>query len=304
MKIMGLRMLLVLSLLLGLGASSSASVESASVTPSPNIRIEEWAGHSFTFLALPADKQAAGYEIFKVDQATKGFAKDPSVRIPYAEHVGKQVTVNQIVSFPAGDDLTEFLVYMTVNDTNEKLVGKTMREQLDGLILTADLKNARQQFLGKTIYPKYRALSGLYLPGINETPMPVTIPIASAVTVVDVYAGNQIREPIWLIVSVNGEKAMLPISYSWTNVSVNQWTETIPWQYDLFTENPRSTLGWSQDIWKNIEMGTVEIGMTPEQIRLSWGKPTSVDEKTNHWIYGSKKLHFSKNVLHSIDIIN
>ena len=45
-------------------------------------------------------------------------------------------------------------------------------------------------------------------------------------------------------------------------------------------------------------------GMTPEQIRLSWGKPTSVDEKTNHWIYGSKKLHFSKNVLHSIDIIN
>lgn len=245
-----------------------------------------------------------GYEIFKVEQATKGFEGDPLVRIPYAEHVGKQVTVNQIVSFPAGNNLKESLVYMTVNDTKEKLVGKTMREQLDDLILTADLKNARQKFLGKTIYPKYRALSGLYIPMVNETPMPVAIPIASAVTVIDVYAGNQFREPIWLIVSVNGEKAMLPISYSWTNVSVNQWTQTSPWQDALFTENPRLTLGWSQDIWKNIEEGNVKNGMNKDQILLSWGKPNYVDEENNNWSYGSQKLNFSKDVLHSIEIIN
>lgn len=303
MTIVGLRILLVLSLLFGFGTPDSVSAEVVSKVPPANLLVEQWTGHSFTFLALPAAKQAAGYEIFKVDQASKGFEGDPSVRISYAEHVGKQVTVNQIVSFPAGNNLKESLVYMTVNDTGEKLVGKTMREQLEGLVLTADLMNARKQFLGQTIYPKLRGLSGLYIPRINETPMPVMIPIGSAVTVVDVYPGNQSQEPIWLIVSVNEEKAMLPISYSWTNMLITEWTQNPAWQVALFTEDPHLTFNWSQDIWNNIEKGNVENGMTKEQIRLSWGKPINIDGKSNSWIYGSQKLNFSEEVLSSIDTI-
>jgi hypothetical protein len=303
MKLFSLRILLLLSALIVLGTGGSAWAAVSSETASANVTTEQWTGHSFTFLALPADKQAAGYEIFPVDQANQGLEGDRSVRIPYAGHVGKEVTVTQIVSFPAGNNQSEYMVYMTVNDTGEKLVGRTMRGQLEGLVLTSDLKNARQQFLGKTIYLKTRNLPGVYVPGTDANPMTVATSIGGPATVVDVYTGNQSQEPIWLILSVNGEKAILPIAYSWTNMPANAWTQTPPWQDALFTEDPRLSFGWSQDAWNKIENGTVEEGMTNEQIRLSWGKPTSIEDNGAVWLYGTKKLSFSGNVLQAIETI-
>jgi len=301
MKIGSLRILLVLSLLIGFGTAGSVSTEAASDTTPGNVKVEQWTGYDFTFLPLPAT-ESPGYEIFTEDQATLGFQGDRSVRIPYDGHVGKQVTVTGIVPVEAIDNQQEYVVHMTVNDTGENLVGRTMRGQLAGLVLTADLNNARQQFLGKTVYPKFRELSGLYVPG-STMPQAVATKIGSPVTVVDVYAGNQSQEPICLVVSVNGEKAILPITYSWTNSPIKPWTQTSPWQDALFMEDPRITLGGSQDLWKQIEAGIVEEGMTKDQVHLSWGKPVRIEENGSAWIYGTKKLNFDGDVLHSIDTL-
>lgn len=298
-----LRILLVAGMLLGFAAVGSVWAASPSAAPAVNLTVEQWTGHSFTFLALPADRQEAGYEIFKVEQAGQGFNGDWSVRIPYAQHVGKQVTVSEVIPYPAGPNQQEFVVYMTVKDTGEKLVGRTMRGQLDGLVLTDDLAQAKQQFLGKTIYPKYRELAGLYTPGSEEIPMALPIPIASPVTVVDVYAGNQSQEPIWLVVSVNGEKAILPIAYSWTNIPASFWSETSPWQAALFTEDPRQSLGWSHNVWYQIENGNVEEGMTKGQVLLSWGKPVKAEENDSIWLYENRKLGFAGDVLNSIEVV-
>jgi hypothetical protein len=303
MKLFTLRLLLLLSLLIAFGTVSSAWAEASNEMPSVSLTAEQWTGHNFTFLALPADKQSAGYDIFTVDQASRGFKGDRSVRIPYAQHAGKQVTVTEVVPYPAGPNQQEFLVYMTANDTGEKLVGRTMRGQLEGLVLTADLTNARKQFLGKTVYPKLRKLSGVYEPGSAQTPEAVPIPIGSPVTVVDVYAGNQSQEPIWLVVSFNGEKAVLPIAYSWTNIPVNAWTGTSPWQETLFTEDPRLSLGWSHSLWYQIENGNVEEGMTKEQVMLSWGKPLRSEANDSIWIYGNKHLNFAGDTVTSIETI-
>lgn len=297
MKQFILRIVMTLSLMI-VGITGSAWAAAAPES-SVNLATPQWTGNSFTFLALPADKQAAGYGIFTVDQANQGFNENRSVRIAYAKHVGKQVTVTEIVPFPAGGNQNEYLVYMTVNDTAEKLVGRTMRGQLEGLVLTTDLVNSREQFLGKTIYPKYRELSGAYVPGMDAIPESVSTPIGGPVTVVDVYAGNQSQEPIWLIVSVQGEKAILPIAYSWTNVPVNAWKATSPWQDAFFMEDPRS-FGWSQSVWDKIESSSVEEGMTKGQIHLSWGKPNHTEENGSVWIYGKKELSFSGDVLQSI----
>ncbi|GBG55599.1 hypothetical protein SPFL3102_03176 [Sporomusaceae bacterium FL31] len=303
MKLFTLRLLLILSLLIAFGTVGSAWAESSNEMPSVNLTVEQWTGHNFTFLALPADKQSAGYDIFTVDQASRGFKGDGSVRIPYAQHAGKQVTVTEVVPYPAGPNQQEFLVYMTANDTGEKLVGRTMRGQLEGLVLTADLTNARKQFLGKTVYPKLRKLAGVYVPGSDQTPEAVPIPIGSPVTVVDVYAGNQSQEPIWLVVSFNGEKAVLPIAYSWTNIPVNAWTGTSPWQETLFTEDPRLSLGWSHSLWYQIENGNVEKGMTKEQVMLSWGKPLRSEANDSIWTYGNKQLRFAGDVVSSMETI-
>ncbi|MBC8014368.1 MAG: hypothetical protein H7X79_01310 [Sporomusaceae bacterium] len=298
MKTFSLRIMLVLSLLLGLGTAGSVSAEVSSEIAPVNVKIEQWAGHGFTFLTLPGAMQSDGYEIFTEDQAVQGLQGDRSVRIPYAGHVGKQVTVTEVVPFDAGYKQPEYMVHMTVNGTGEKLLGRSMRGQLEGLVLTSDLNNARQQFLGRTVYPKFRDLSGVYVPG--ATPQAVDIAIGSPVTVVDVYAGNQAQEPICLVVSVNGEKAILPIAYSWTNIPITSWTQSPPWQDALFIENPRVSLGGSQELWNNIQKGNVEEGMTKGQVHLSWGKPFSRESNDTVWTYGNQKLGFDGDVLHSI----
>ncbi|QDR79169.1 hypothetical protein [Sporomusa termitida] len=302
MKTVSLRILLVLSLLIGLGTASPVWTASAD-TPPADIKIEKWQGQVFTFLALPADKQSDGYEIFTVDQADKGFQGDRSVRIPYAEHAGKQVTVTAVVPFPAGYNQQEYTISMTVNDTGEKLLGRTIRGQLEGLVLASDLENARKQFLGKTIYPKFRELSGLYVPDGNTVPKSVATDIGAPVTVVDVYLGNQSQEPVWLIVSVNGEKAVLPIAYSWTNMPVQAWTESPPWQGALFTEDPRKSLGGSYELWGKIQNGSVEAGMTKGQVELSWGKPFRTEANDSVWIYNTEKLSFDGDVLHLVETL-
>jgi hypothetical protein len=304
---LSLRILLMLSLLLGFGTAGSVWAEEA------NVRIEQWRGHSFTFLDLPADAQSAGYEIFTVGQAVQGFDGDASARIPYAEHVGKQVTVTELAPFqysrqgyadPAADsNQQDYMVHMTVNDTGEKLIGRSLRGQVEGLVLTADLNNARQQFLGKTVYSKSRGLSGLTLPGSGTVPTEVFTPIGAPVKVVDVYLGNQSQKPITLIVSVNGEKAVIPILYSWTNSQVQSWEQTPPWQEAVFMEDPRISLGGSPELWNKIENGTVEKNMTKGQVRLSWGKPLHIEANNSVWIYNTQKLSFQGDVLYSIETL-
>jgi len=57
--------------------------------------------------------------------------------------------------------------------------GDLFKQGLAGLVLTSDLNNAQQQFLGETVYPKFRKLSGLYVPGM-ALPQAETIEIGSS----------------------------------------------------------------------------------------------------------------------------
>ena len=133
--------------------------------------------------------------------------------------------------------------------------------------------------------------------------MAVTIPIGSPVTVVDVYIGNQSQEPIWLVVSVSGEKAILPIAYSWTNLPSSFWSGAAPWQEALFTEDPRQSLGWSHNVWYQIENGNVEEGMTKGQVLLSWGKPVRSETDDSVWIYENKKVSFTGDAVHFVETV-
>lgn len=310
MKRPGVRTMLLVCVWLA-GMVGFAQAEVSPDVASLNLTPEQWVGHNFVFLDLAADKRADGYEIYPEEQAKLGFAGDRSVRIPYAAHVGKQVIVTAVARYNTGDYRDDYVVHMTETDTGKNLVGRTMSGQLEGLVLADDLLKARQQFLGKTVYVKRRMLEGAYDPRTNPAPVPVSVQIGAAAQVLDVYAGIQACEPIWLIVSINGQKAILPIAYSWTNRPVNAWTEKPPWQKDLYTEDPRVTMGWSNDIWKQIEDGAVQEGMVKEQVLLSWGPPafTYHDPITAQevWNYGTSVLRFTGERLarlESVDLIN
>ena len=282
--------------LVGMGGGAVTAEAAAS----QNLKIQQWQGHNFTFMSLPDDKQAAGYSIFKVENASLGFQGDVAVRIPYNSHVGKQVVVTEVVPFDTGYGLKEYMVYLTVTDTGEKLVARSMRSQVNGLVLTADLKNARKQFLGKTVYSKLRELPGLATAG-NPTPQAVAVGIGAPVVVTDVYPGIQIQDPIWLVVTENGQKAVLPMNYSWTNMPQVFWNDRPAWQDDLFLEDPHKTFNWSSDMWKQIESANVTVGMLKEQVRLSWGEASDMEQDGFVWIYGDKKLTFNGDLLISIE---
>lgn len=296
MKQFCLRLLLTVSLLI---VGFTGSVGAAAAADSPvNLSPLQWVGHNFVFLALPSDQQSEGYGIFSASQAAQGFQGDRSVRLPYLPNVGRTVTITDVSAYTAGEGTYDYVVAMTEVGTGYQFVGRTIRGVLEGIAPVEDIVKARQQFLGKTIYPKSRSLELVnYQPGgINQKSM--TIKIGSAVTVTDVQAGIQSREPIWLIVSANGQQALLPIAYSWTNQPVNSWEQSPPWQALLFMDNPRNSLGWSADLWDKIESGTVQEGMTKDQVRLSWGPPNRVDGAV--WFYGTKVLNFTGNELTSI----
>ena len=301
MKQLCMRLFLVVSLIIA-GLTGSAF---AAVAPEPpvNLTTMQWVGHNFVFLALPADKQSDGYGIFPADQAAQGFTEDRSVRLPYLPNVGKLVTVTDVTAYTAGDNKYDYVISMTELGTGFKFVGRTIRGSLEGLAPAEDIVAARKQFLGKTIYPKRRSLEAVNAQSGGLDPSSVTIRVGSAVTVTDVYAGIQSREPVWLIVAANGQKALLPIAYSWTNQTVNTWTQTPPWQSALFMDDPRTSLGWSAALWNQIESGTVREGMTKEQIRLSWGPPNRVDHGNTGsvWFYGSQILKFTGDTLTSIE---
>ena len=300
MKKLCLRIFLILTLFTGFSVCGTAWADAPNPLSSSNIAIRQWPGRDFTFLALSDTSQFAGYEIFKVEDAKLGYSGDRSVRLPYTKYVGKQVTVTEVVPFESGYDKPDYMVHMIVKETDEALIGRTSRGQLEGLVLTADLDSARQYFVGKTIYPKFRALKSAYMPGQSRTAAAVPIKIGSPVMVVDVYAGERSEAPIWLIVSVNDEKAILPIAYSWTNTSTQFWSKDAPWQESLYLEDPRMTLGWSQDLWNKIERGQTELGMTKEQVQLSWGKPVRIEANGSAWIYGPYRLNFSGETLSNI----
>ncbi|MBP2641950.1 MAG: hypothetical protein H6Q66_2901 [Firmicutes bacterium] len=303
MKQFSLRLLLIVSLII-VGITGSAW---AAVAPEPPVNLTpmQWVGHNFIFLALPADKQADGYGIFPAAQAAQGFKEDRSVRIPYLTNVGRIVTVTDVSSYTAGDGKYDYVVSMTEIGTGYKFVGRTIRGSLEGLALTEDIVQARQQFLGKTIYPKSRSLELVNVQPGGMDPTSVTIRIGSPLTVIDVYAGIQTQEPIWLIFSVNGQKALLPIAYSWTNQPVNSWKQSPPWQTALFMDDPRTSLGWSPELWTKIESGTVQEGMTEDQVRLSWGPPNRIDQGDTGaiWFYGTKVLKFSGDQLTSMETV-
>ncbi|WP_342423131.1 hypothetical protein [Paenibacillus sp. FSL E2-0178] len=75
---------------------------------------------------------------------------------------------------------------------------------------------------------------------------------------------------------------------------------------NFYTENPKSTYpGWSTDMWNKIAQQKISVGMTPEQVLLSWGGPNDINSYTSkntrieQWIYGNTYLHFYNGNLES-----
>jgi hypothetical protein len=63
---------------------------------------------------------------------------------------------------------------------------------------------------------------------------------------------------------------------------------------------------WDMEICQTIDQKQVSIGMTSEQVRLSWGKPDKINTTTTanieheQWVYGREYLYVENGILRSM----
>jgi hypothetical protein len=61
--------------------------------------------------------------------------------------------------------------------------------------------------------------------------------------------------------------------------------------------------GWPAGVSKLVIEGKIKIGMTQEQVMMSWGKPDQMDQSEGdwgiyeQWVYGSTYLYFERGIL-------
>lgn len=106
------------------------------------------------------------------------------------------------------------------------------------------------------------------------------------------------------------------ISYSGLTATLSNGSKTIKFNFSsldaltsgFYIEDPLAKFDWSSDIKDVIRRKKVRIGMTQEQVLMSWGKPDNVNVygKMEQWVYrygtsfGAQYLYFTDNVLDSI----
>jgi hypothetical protein len=71
---------------------------------------------------------------------------------------------------------------------------------------------------------------------------------------------------------------------------------------DACTKHP----DWNMETCQTMDGGEVSIGMTADQVQLSWGKPKRVNASVSaqvdreQWVYGSQYLYMQNGVLRSM----
>jgi hypothetical protein len=112
---------------------------------------------------------------------------------------------------------------------------------------------------------------------------------------IDLTIDEEYYSLCYLIQNDKGETISLPIE----SADKEHWVFKGP-------EADKYVAKYGAETWKKILEGTVQIGMTKEMCKLSWGNPKSVNEtitagKTSEqWVYEKNYLYFENSVLTAI----
>ena len=119
---------------------------------------------------------------------------------------------------------------------------------------------------------------------------------------------NGIGDGLWFgIKSKDGKEGSLmhfdPKGYRYISPLIDEK------EISYFTENPVNE-GWDKEIVESIAKREIGLGMTKEQVRLSWGKPRSISKSMNSlgvieiWDYIGRYVTFHNNEVDEVSIID
>ena len=238
----------------------------------------QWQGMAFIVLRKQEFVRQLGYELYLCKKKECDTAQiDPvweldNHRIRCEKLAGETLLVEMVE--PDGDEWTVTFLH---ESTNQKIFACTRQQTVPEIAPVEDLEGAKRRWLGKTVFSKRGIISAF---GTNSSTSltGLRVNIQDSLTVVDVRWGMTPLpvKPIWLMVaSKGGKKGFIPVRFSWTNTIPGHISRHNPWDEEIFEANPVATYDWDDAAWELINNHRVIIGMTPDQVRISWGEPLS-----------------------------
>jgi hypothetical protein len=265
------------------GKKASDSPEAAppridTATLFPFVPINSWVGQRFIFLPGPKASENGTYDDFS----------GRLVRKQYQGRVAKVISVSDF----SGRAHLEF----EVEDTKELLRARTLpyKESIKGIALLDDISNARSRWAGKTLWCVLPRLSTYNEQ--NDMAGSLTVKRYSPVQVVDVVAGWDEEKPVrFLLQTADGKRGFIDLNLSGTNV-YKEFRNLFLMEYHFLIEDPRKTYKWPARTWNLIENSQIILGMTTEQVKMSWGAPDKVTPTATgeNWVYQAGTLKFNK----------
>ena len=273
------------------------SRENVSDTAIPTIAIKNLQG--LKVLILPKIKSMQKFGYFNIHAKGK---RDYS-RTSYSEIAGKTALISDVVT---GDSSNYPQLHLKFDDGKEYFA-ETMVGAFPDIALVSDIDESRKYWLNKTLWYKgteiktFDASKDVEKPADGETPISkFSIKRIQPLTITNIVASWDSDFPVRFVVKTkDGDEGFLDLHVSNTNVHPLLWS-LHNFENTFLETDPRAINSWDAATWEAIENSKAVIGMTPEQVELSWGKPRSINEDIlgdgprEQWVYVDQYVYIQK----------
>ncbi len=294
-------------MLLAYSAPLKHHSESAQTFSAPQtIEIDAWPGQWFVLLEKPALYCSYGYELYTCPQLDACHdAVDTAVATKYHRVMCGKFAGHRLKALSIEQRGKEWLVTFEDSLAGKKFYAKTAEGVCHEVAFENDRDAALKRWQGRIVF----SARGFITSFQNGKALTIKVRLQDSLRVSDVRFGLTPlpTKPLWLMVETSGgEKGTIPLYYSWTNVKKELRHDGNPWDDDLFENNPENIYKVDTAAWNIINEHHVRVGMTRDEIRLSWGRPYRKKTETYKgecWVYEKQCLYFDDKELTAIEEI-
>ncbi len=290
-------------MIMSFGMASAAPPDTTSSLQA--LEIDKWPGTWFVVLEKPEMYCEYGYELYTSPLLDKNrSAVDTSFETEYHRARCTSVSGHRVKILAAARAGAERIITLHDELSGRKLYAKTTDGVHHEIARESDLHGAAARWKGKSVFSARGFITRFGKDGASS----IKVRLQDSLHVTDVCFGLTPLpvKPVWLMVKTRGgEQGTIPVYYSWTNVKKSLRSGN-PWDGDIFESDPSIDYPMDSEAWEIINKHNVYLGMTRDQVRLSWGEPHSKKReakglKREVWEYAAQKLVFDDKTLVALE---
>lgn len=264
----------------------------------PFRELSQCIGERFIFVPVAPLFRNFGYQSFKGGRGQFGV-------VSYEEGVGRVGIIEAV-----RPKQTHLEIKLRMVDNGQVYVGSAFIGTLHGVVPLRDIDSARVHWAGRTYFYCDDELATDPM-GTGETKY-IHIKQYRPVRIMDVVVSGGVgstESPARLIIKTeDGTEGFVQVAVSGTNVS-ELLRRFGHFDHYFMETNPRLVYKWPDEIWSAIEDHKVAIDMTPQQVRMSWGEPATINKTVSasghseQWVYNSGSyVYFDNGAVTAIQV--